>query len=79
MTRILAGERLAFEQLFHREQQRLHQVAYGIVRDQHHHSYEEIATKLEINVGTVKSRLRRARQRLRRRWARASGVRRSIA
>jgi DNA-directed RNA polymerase specialized sigma24 family protein len=77
IRRILAVEKLAFEQLFHAEQERLHRVACRIVRDHWdaEESYDEIASKLEINVGTVKSRLRRARQR----WARASGVRRSIA
>jgi len=180
ITRILAGESLAFEELFHSERARLHRVAYQIVHDHwdaeelvqdtfvrayrhlstfrrrcslrtwlhaivinsarnrywyfrrrfrhatellsnamltsdfdpasdttnlesadnlstwleelppshrdvlsarvlHHHTYEEIATKFAINVGTVKSRLSRARRRLRQRWVRSSDVRQSIA
>ena len=37
-----------------------------ILRDIEGFTYEEIATTLEINVGTVKSRLARGRQELRR-------------
>lgn len=37
-------------------------------------SYEEIAKRLEINVGTVKSRLSRARRCLRQRWIHSSNV-----
>jgi RNA polymerase sigma-70 factor (ECF subfamily) len=43
-----------------------------------HQTYEEIATSLGINVGTVKSRLSRARLRLRQRWVHASEVRRPV-
>jgi RNA polymerase sigma-70 factor, ECF subfamily len=179
IARILSGERLAFEELFHAEQARLHRVAYQIMRDHwdaeeivqdaftrayrklssfrrqcslrtwlhaivintarnryayfrrrfrhttevlgeamavsttdpamgaagqelannlpiwvedlpasyrdvliarvlQNRSYEEIAAKLEISVGTVKSRLSRGRRCLRRRWEAVSGIQRPL-